>query len=102
MELGPERPDFLADLAFVQALRGETEAALESLRRAKAQPIEPFSIARAHVALQQPDSAFVWLERSNWHFPHRAVRSDPGLDPLRADARFAQLTSRIDREMGLR
>ena len=102
VELGPERPDFLADLAFVQALRGETEAALESLRRAKAQPIEPFSIARAHVALQQPDSAFAWLERSNWHFPHRAVRSDPGLDPLRADARFAQLTSRIDREMGVR
>jgi len=102
VELGPERPDFLADLAFVQALRGEIEAALESLRRAKAHPIEPFNIGRAYVALRQSDSAFVWLERSNWKFPHRAVRSDPGLDPLRSDARFARLAERIDREMGVR
>jgi TolB-like protein/DNA-binding SARP family transcriptional activator/Flp pilus assembly protein TadD len=102
VELGPERPDFLADLAFVQALRGERAAALESLRRAKTQPIEAFNIARAHVALGQADSAFAWLERSGWSFPHRAVRVDPGLDPLRSDARFARLAERIDREMGVR
>ena len=102
VELGPERPDFLADLAFVQALRGDTESALESLRRAKEQPFEPFNIARAFVALGQTDSAFVWLEKSNWHFPHRAVVSDPGLDPVRSDARFVRLAERIDREMGVR
>jgi TolB-like protein/Flp pilus assembly protein TadD len=102
VELGPSRPEFLADLAFVQALRGEPALAHETLRRAKAQPIEPFSIARAHVALGQPDSAFAWLERSSWQFPHRAVRSDPGLDPLRSDARFTRLVERIDRELGVR
>jgi TolB-like protein/DNA-binding SARP family transcriptional activator/Flp pilus assembly protein TadD len=102
VELGPERPDFLADLAFVQALRGETESALENLRRAKEQPFEPFNIARAFVALGQTDSAFVWLEKSSWHFPHRAVVSDPGLDPVRSDPRFVRLAERIDREMGVR
>jgi len=102
IELAPERPDFLADLAYAQALRGDTPAALESLRLAKQQPWEPFSIARAHVALQQSDSAFVWLERSNWKFPHRAVRAEPALDSLRSDARFVRLVERIDREMGLR
>ena len=101
-ELGPERPDFLADLAYVQALQGETAAALATLKRAKEQPFEAFNIGRAYVALQEPDSAFAWLERSNWQWPHRAVRSDPGLDPLRGDPRFARLTARVDREMGMR
>ena len=102
VELAPERPDFLADLPFVQALRGENEAALESLRRSTAEPIEPFNIARVHVALREADSAFAWLERSNWQFPHRAARSGPGSDPLRSDARFVRLAERIDREMGVR
>jgi tetratricopeptide (TPR) repeat protein len=100
--LGPERADFLADLAFVQALRGDTAAAHEALRRAKANPIEPFNIARAHVALGPLDSAFAWLERSTWQFPSRAVRTDPGLNALRSDERFVALSERIDREMGVR
>jgi tetratricopeptide (TPR) repeat protein len=102
VELGPERPDFLADLAYVEALQGETARALATLKRAKDQPFEPFNIGRAYVALQQPDSAFAWLERSSWQWPHRAVRSDPALDPLRADPRFARLSARVDREMGMR
>jgi TolB-like protein/DNA-binding SARP family transcriptional activator/Tfp pilus assembly protein PilF len=100
--LSPERPDFVADLAYIQALRGETAAALETLRRAKADPFEPFNIARAYVALRQPDSAFAWLERSNWQWTHRADRRDPGLDAVRSDPRFARLSARIDRDMGLR
>jgi len=102
IELSPERPDFVADLAYIQALRGETAAAVETLRRAKADPFEPINIARAYVALQQPDSAFAWLERSNWQWTHRADRRDPGLDGVRSDPRFARLSARIDRDMGLR
>ena len=98
----PERPDFVADLAFIQALRGETAAAVQTLQRAKADPFEPFNIGRAYVALQQPDSAFAWLERANWHWTHRADRRDPGLDPVRSDPRFVRLSARVDREMGLR
>lgn len=60
------------------------------------------STSTAYVALRQPDSAFAWFERSSWQWPHRAVLSDPALDPLRADPRFARLRARVDREMGLR
>src|SRR5687768_16744117 len=102
IELHPERPDFVADLAYVQARRGETTAARETLERAKRQPLEPFNIGRAHAALREPDSAFAWLERSRWQWPHRAVLSDPGLDPLRSDPRFARLVERVEREMGIR
>ena len=63
--------------------------------------MEPFTIARAHTALGEPDSAFAWLERSNWKWPHRAVQSDPALDPLRSDPRFSQLATRVERERGM-
>jgi TolB-like protein/DNA-binding SARP family transcriptional activator/Flp pilus assembly protein TadD len=102
IQLSPERPDFVADLAWIQALMGQTTAARATLRRAKATPFEPYNIGRAYVALGEPDSAFAWLERATWNFPHRADRRDPALDGVRSDARFARLVSRIDREMGLR
>jgi Flp pilus assembly protein TadD len=101
IELAPEHTDFLGDLAYVQALAGDSSAARESLGRAKRQVMEPFSIARAYVAPAEPDSAFAWLEPRTWTWPHRAVRSDPALDRLRSDPRFAQLSARIEREMGM-
>jgi tetratricopeptide (TPR) repeat protein len=101
-EVAPARYDFIADLAFVQALAGQDSAARETIRRAEQQPREPFSIGRAFVALGEPDSAFAWLDRANWKWPHRAVLGDPALDPLRADPRFALLSERVAREMGLR
>lgn len=101
IDLAPEFPGILADLAYVHALAGDTTEARLTLRRAKLEPLEPFNIGRAYVALGEPDSAFAWLERSNWQWPHRAVLSDPALDPLRADPRFARLTARVAREMGI-
>jgi serine/threonine-protein kinase len=100
--LDPYRPDFIADLAYVQARLGKAAAAREGLERAKARPFEPFNIGRAYVALGNADSAFAWLERSTWQFPHRAVLSDPALDPIRGDPRFARLRARIARDMGIR
>ena len=102
IELGPTQTELIADLAQVQALGGDRVGALATLERAKASPREPFNIGRAYVALQEPDSAFAWLERSSWQWPHRAVRMDPALDPIRSDPRFARLSERIEREMGLR
>ena len=83
---------------------GKYKEAAEALK--KAYDIDPnptliFNIARAYVALAEPDSAFAWLERSSWQWPHRAVQSDPALDGLRADPRFLQLAARIEREMGM-
>jgi hypothetical protein len=53
------------------------------------------------VALGEPDSAFAWFDRADWRWPHRGNRYDPALDPVRADPRFARLSQRIDREMGM-
>ena len=66
LEVGPERRDFLADIAYVYALGGAKDSALVYLQRAKAQPIEGFNIARVDVVLGLPDSAFAWLDRSAW------------------------------------
>ena len=93
----------LADLAHAQALAGRTEEARQSLQRAKKMNVsEPFNVARAHIALGEPDSAFAWLERSSWQWPHRAARADPALDPIRSDPRFERLSVRVAREMGIR
>ena len=102
IELGPTQTELIADLAQIQALGGDRAGALATLELAKANPREPFNIGRAYVALQEPDSAFAWLERSSWQWPHRAVRTDPALDPIRSDPRFARLSGQIEREMGLR
>ena len=104
----PGVPDFRADLAWGLATTGRREEARRVLGEVEALPDGPrkrdaaFSIGRAHVALGEPDRAFAWLERADWRWPHRGNRLDPALDPLRADARFAQLSARVDREMGVR
>lgn len=102
VEMRPDRTDFHADLAYVQARAGDTVAARTSLRRARDNVWEGFNLARAYMALGEPDSAFAWLERSNWRWPHRAVATDPALDPIRGDPRLSTLIARIEREMGLR
>ena len=100
--MSPQRSEYLADLAYVLAVAGKTEEARESLARAKKDVEEGFNIARAHIALNEPDSAFAWFERTSWEWPHRAALDDPALDPVRADPRFPQLASRIRRDMGMR
>ena len=102
ISMSPQRSEFHADLAYVLAVAGRTREARESLARAKQDVEEGFDIARAHVGLNEPDSAFAWFERTSWEWPHRAALDDPALDPLRADPRFAQLAARIQRDMGMR
>jgi TolB-like protein/Tfp pilus assembly protein PilF len=104
VELAPHNAAFLAGLAYVDAAAGRTAEARQLLHRAKTmsgRSPDAFSVARVHVALGEADSAFVWLERCAWKWPNRSVRADPALDPLRSDPRFAQLVTRVDREMGL-
>jgi TolB-like protein/DNA-binding SARP family transcriptional activator/Flp pilus assembly protein TadD len=98
---GAQISSFQATVAYVHASAGRRSEAEQFLQRAKTNPWEGFSIARAYVALGMPDSAFAWLERSSWQWPHRAVRADPALDPLRADPRFAQLSAKVARSMGI-
>jgi len=107
-DAAPHIPDFRADIAYVVALAGRREEARLLLREVESLPDGPrkrdaaFSIGRAHVALGEPDSAFAWFDRADWRWPHRGNRFDPALDPLRADPRFARLSERVDREMGVR
>ena len=91
-----------ARLAYALARAGRRAEAIQALQRAKVNPPEAYEIARAYVALGERDSAFAWLDRSSWKWPHRASRADPALDPVRSDPRFERLSDRIDREMGLR
>lgn len=99
---GPQTPTFQARLAYVLALSGRKAEAVQLLQRAKSIPQNGVDIARAYVALGEADSAFAWLERSNWRWPHRGVLADAALDPLRSDPRFARLSARVKREMGIR
>ena len=107
-DAAPHIPDFRADLAYAVARAGGREEARRILREVESLPDGPrkrdaaFSIARAHMALGDLDSAFVWFDRADWRWPHRGNRYDPTLDPVRADPRFVRLSERVDREMGLR
>ena len=94
-------PWLLADLAYVRARAGRASEARRLLDSART--ISPsFNVARAYAALGEADSAFAWLERANWLWAGTgAVRADPGLDPVRDDPRFAALSGRVDRDLGL-
>jgi tetratricopeptide (TPR) repeat protein len=99
---GPQISSFQANLALVYARAGRRAEAEHWLKLAKTDPWEGFNIARAYVALGEPDSAFAWLDRSSWKWPHRAVLVDPALDPLRSDPRFKDLSARVEHEMGIK
>ena len=107
-DAAPHIPDFRADLAYAVALAGRREEARRILREVESLPDgarkrdAAFSIGRAYVALGDLDSAFAWLDRADWRWPHRGNRYDPTLDPVRADPRFVRLSERVDREMGMR
>jgi TolB-like protein/DNA-binding SARP family transcriptional activator/Tfp pilus assembly protein PilF len=70
-------------------------ARLDSMRHATY--VSAYAVALIHVALREPDSAFAWLdravdERTNWLV---WLNRDPRWRPLRADPRFARLTTRL-------
>jgi Flp pilus assembly protein TadD len=102
IELSPNEVNPRVDLAYVHAKFGEEKEARELLSQWKGGDVEPFNVARVYVALNEADSAFTWLEKSTWAWPHRALRIEPALDPIRSDPRFVALSAKIDRDVGLR
>jgi tetratricopeptide (TPR) repeat protein len=102
IELSPNDAYAHVDLAYVHAKFGEERESREILSQWKGGEVEPFNVARAYVALGEADSAFAWLEKSTWAWPHRALRIEPALDPIRSDPRFVALSAKIDRDLGLR
>jgi TolB-like protein/Tfp pilus assembly protein PilF len=105
-ELDPGSSQYQAILAYVYSATGARDRARSRLRelqaRARRQYTLPYSLALAHLALGQRDSAFVWLDRA-------AQARDPALlhqlnsrtlTPLRSDARFARLLRRMGLSRG--
>ena len=102
VEAAPHIPWIRGALAYGHARGGRREEAERLVGELQVIGRQEFPIARVFAALGEPDSAFAYLDRTRWTWPHEAVLADPALDPLRADPRFAVLTERVAREMGVR
>jgi TolB-like protein len=94
----------LAALGHTYATAGKrTEArrVLEQLKQLSTEKhVSSYEIAVIHAGLDETDEAFSWLEkayeqRSAW-LPYSGM--DPRLDPLRPDARFADLRKKVNDE----
>ena len=78
--------------------RDAARATLDSMVAARAEGYyNPMAVAKAFVALGEPDRAFEWLERA---YEERtqwlgSLRQDRELEPLRGDPRFAAITARM-------
>ena len=88
-------PSDKAHLAYGYAMAGRREdatAILENLVSPGHHP-PPFQLALAHVGLGDLDEAFRWLEQAREeHDPWlTTVNIDRAFDPLRVDARFADI-----------
>ncbi|MDQ3256168.1 MAG: protein kinase [Acidobacteriota bacterium] len=94
-------PYIIAELGYAYAASGErseAEKILQQLKeRAAREYIDAILIAYIYVGLGQKDQAFAWLEKA---YQERSglvpwLKGEPKWDPLRGDARFADLLRRI-------
>ena len=92
----------IANLARAYVAAGRRTDALTLLEdlRARSTPLHPYAseIAVIYAALGEPDQAMAWLERGASDRFNPGVLLRPGLDPLRGDARFANLLRRVGLE----
>ena len=97
----PASAMFNADLAYVRARLGQTDAArrtLDQLTSASAQRYTPaYAFAVVHVGLGEHDQAMAWLEKAYAECFIRLayLRREAIWDPLRPDPRFQDLARRI-------
>jgi tetratricopeptide (TPR) repeat protein len=100
-EILHEWPVSVAARGFVSGIAGRTDearAALAELERLAGKKfVTSYGVALVHVGLRDKDAAFAWLNRSFEERSHWLVwlRLDPRWRDLRADARFADLVSRM-------
>jgi tetratricopeptide (TPR) repeat protein len=83
--------------AYVMAGRKSDAAALLDDLRKRSSPLHPYAseIAAIYAALGDRDHAMEWLERGAADRFNPGVLLRPALDPLRDDARFADLLRRV-------
>jgi DNA-binding SARP family transcriptional activator/TolB-like protein/Tfp pilus assembly protein PilF len=98
-QLAPDNTMILLTLVGVHVLCKNAVAAHSLLEELKRRPDAPFMgvyIASIHAAQRQPDSAFTWLDRTQWGLQaYFELRTNHNLDPLRSDKRFAVLLRRL-------
>ena len=97
-----DHPWVLANLVHAYAgagQRGEALKALEDLkdRQQKQRFVNSFSFVLAYTGLGGKERAFEWLQKTIDDHSEDATtfKSDPQLDPLRPDPRFAELVRRV-------
>jgi tetratricopeptide (TPR) repeat protein len=105
LERMPDEPLIVSLQGMLHARRGETERALDCVRRALDSPRSfghthhtYYQIASVHALLGDTDTAMAWLERSVatgfacWPF----FRIDPHLESLREEQAFERLTAELE------
>ena len=100
-QLAPDNTTIRLSLVGVHMLcdrRADARALLDSIERRP--DVARTGVFLAEVfAAKQPDSAFAWLDRTEWGMSSRfQLRVSPRLSPLRSDPRYTHLLER----MGLR
>ena len=91
-----ENSAMLAHANALSGKKGEAERILQQLRSSGTY-VPPYNIAIVYAGLGDKDQAFAWLERAyaDRSFYMTWLKSDPQLDSLRSDQRFADLIRRV-------
>ena len=101
VRLSPEEPGSLAVLAQAYSRAGKKSEAAQTLKQvlelSKRVYVPPYNIAEAYIAIEDKDHAIEWLEKAyREHSPDLVgLKTEPRLDPVRSDARFADLVRRV-------
>jgi tetratricopeptide (TPR) repeat protein len=101
LEIEPDNPEVLCDLASYCAVMGDRSESERLLNRivslGPADPIMIFRIAETYEQLGERDLALDWIEKAlRGGAPAVKVRRYPGLRDLRADPRYRELLNDID------
>jgi Flp pilus assembly protein TadD len=94
-------PRLSPDLAVIDAMRGETNEARQTLNRlltlAESQPVSPGMIALVYIAVDDGAQGLNWLEKA--YQRHSSImtwlKTDPRFDKVRGEARFRDLMRRV-------
>jgi DNA-binding winged helix-turn-helix (wHTH) protein/TolB-like protein/Tfp pilus assembly protein PilF len=101
LNLAPDEPGSIAVLVHAHMLAGDKEEANRFLARlidlSKRAYVPPYNIAEAYVGVRDRDQAFFWLDKAfEEHSPDLVgLKTEPRLDSLRSDPRFADLIRRV-------
>jgi tetratricopeptide (TPR) repeat protein len=97
-ELDPGNPYYGIGMAFVYAMDGRREEALEILGEAENKGYSLVEIGLVYGAMGDMDPAFNYMDRALEETPAALyyIAADPGADPMREDPRWQQLIARLD------